>query len=62
MIPTGENGRTRRVTNRIVTSFTASYNTNELMSYSRIFALYSEIYNKHITALCGQNVEYLSGT
>jgi len=30
------------------------------MPYSEIFAVYSQIYAKHIKTLCGQNVELLN--
>ena len=34
--------------------------TSQLMLYSEIIAVYSEIHTKHINTLCGQEVELLN--
>ena len=34
--------------------------TNQLMLYSEIIAVCSEIHTKHINTLCGQNVELVN--
>ena len=36
------------------------YKTSQLMLYSEIIAVCSEIHTKHINTLCGQNVELLN--
>ena len=34
--------------------------TSQLMLYSEIIAVFSQIHTKHINTLCGQNVELLN--
>ena len=41
-------------------TFHLCYKTGQLMLYSEIIAVCSQIHTKHINTLCGQNVELLN--
>jgi hypothetical protein len=45
---------------RSVNTLRLSYKTNQLMLYSEIIAVCSEIHTKHINTLCGLNVEFVN--
>ena len=45
---------------RAVNTLRLGYKNRQLMLYSEIIAVYSQIHTKHINTLCGQNVELLN--
>jgi hypothetical protein len=41
-------------------NFANALKTSQLMLYSEIIAVCSQIHTKHVNALCGQNVEFFT--